>query len=62
MTRSETIEVTTTSLSALVEALREDDFLDSRSAFAILYYKLFQDDGVSERVSLELSPFGRPQN
>jgi ADP-ribose pyrophosphatase len=43
----ETIDVTTTTLSALVEAVREDELRDGRSAFGILYYKLFANEGTS---------------
>lgn len=39
----ETIDVTTTSLDALVEAVRDGELEDGRSAFGVLYYKLFED-------------------
>jgi ADP-ribose pyrophosphatase len=43
----ESIEVTTTTFEQLVEAVREDDLRDGRSAFGVLYYLLF-DGQVSE--------------
>jgi len=39
----ETIEVTTTTFEHLREAVREGDLRDGRSAFAVLYYMLYED-------------------
>ncbi len=38
----ETISVETTSLDTLIDAAREDEFRDGRSAFGVLYYALFE--------------------
>jgi ADP-ribose pyrophosphatase len=41
----ESIEVTTATFDNLVEAVRDDEFRDGRSAFAVLYYAAFETDG-----------------
>lgn len=40
--RDETIEVSTTTFESLLEAVREGDLQDGRTALAILYYQLFE--------------------
>jgi ADP-ribose pyrophosphatase len=46
----ETIDATTTTLPSLVEAVRDGELRDGRSAFGILYYKLFAETSESEGI------------
>jgi len=50
---NETIEVGTATLDGLVAAAREDDLRDGRSAFAVVYYALFERNAYRESAPSE---------